>query len=189
MTAPEDVASPSQRRQARALVNAVASRGRLLTGRESKAVLALYGIRTARETLAASFEEAVIAAEEIGYPVVLKAEAPGLVGKTEAGAIMLDVADEATLRRCFKRVLTNAWGAVPAFTVGGVLVQETVPGSTELSVRMHQEEHADAMPPEFLLRFSALCRDLGDLVQEIEVDPLIVDGDSACAVDCVIVPA
>jgi acetyltransferase len=42
-----------------------------------------------------------------------------------------------------------------------------------------------------LLRFSELCLDLGDLVQEIDVNPLIVGeaGQGACAVDGLIVPA
>jgi acetate---CoA ligase (ADP-forming) len=161
----------------------------MLTGRESKAVLSLYGIRTPREILAPSFEDAVVAANEIGYPVVLKAEAPDLVRKTEAGAIMLDVADEATLRRCFKRVLTNAWGAVPAFSVSGVLVQERINGNAEIAVRMSQAGEAAAIPQEFAWRFAELCHDLRDLVEEIEVDPVIVDAEGACAVDCVIVPA
>ena len=44
---------------------------------------------------------------------------------------------------------------------------------------------------DVLLRFSELCQDLGDLVSEIDVNPLIVfeAGRGACAVDCLIVPA
>jgi len=44
---------------------------------------------------------------------------------------------------------------------------------------------------DMLLRFSELCLDLGELVQEIDVNPLIVAeaGQGACAVDCLIVPA
>ena len=43
-------------------------------------------------------EDAVHAAETLGYPVVLKAEAPTLVHKTEAGGVVLDLGDEAALR-------------------------------------------------------------------------------------------
>jgi len=227
--------------RARALV--MAAGGRALTERESKAVLALYGIRTTREILAADSEHAVAAAEAIGYPVALKAEAPDLLHKTEAGAILLNVADEAGVRRGFKRVLTNAWSAVPAFSVNGVLVQEMIPSGTEVIVGMSRDAQFGPviacglggifvetlkdvqllLPPisdaevrqaltrlrgypvlqgtraaapadldalvDVLLRFSELCQDLGDVVQEIDVNPLIVTGDSICAVDCLIVPA
>src|SRR6185295_18632963 len=71
-------------RKARALVRAAG--GRSLTERESKAILALYGIRTTREILAGDSEHAVAAAAEIGYPVALNAESPLLLHKTEAGA-------------------------------------------------------------------------------------------------------
>jgi len=44
---------------------------------------------------------------------------------------------------------------------------------------------------DVILRFAELCVDLGDLVQEIDVNPLIVleAGRGACAVDCLIVRA
>ena len=227
--------------RARILVQSAS--GRALTERESKAVLALYGIRTTREILAADSEHAVAAAEEIGYPVALKAEAPDLLHKTEAGAILLNVADEAGVRRGFKRVLTNAWSAVPAFSVNGVLVQEMIPSGTEVIMGMSRDPQFGPvvacglggifvetlkdvqllLPPltedevrraltrlrgypilqgtrgdspadldalvDVLLRFSELCQDLGDVVQEIDVNPLIVTSDAVCAVDCLIVPA
>jgi len=44
---------------------------------------------------------------------------------------------------------------------------------------------------DILGKFSRLCLDLGDLVQEIDINPLLVfdRGDGACVVDCLIVPA
>jgi acetate---CoA ligase (ADP-forming) len=238
---PESLVPEAVAEQARALV--ASAGGRALTERESKAILALYGIRTTREILAADSEHAVAAAAEIGYPVALKAESPELLHKTEAGAIMLNVADEDGVRRGFKRVLTNAWSAVPAFSVNGVLVQEMIPSGTEMIVGMSRDvqfgpviacglggifvetlKDVQLLPPplsdgevrralarlrgypilqgtrgqrpadldalvDVLLRFSELCLDLGDIVWEVDVNPLIVTSDSVCAVDCLIVPA
>ena len=62
-----------------------------------------------------------------------------LLHKSDAGAILLNVADEAALRRGFKRVLTNAWAAVPADSVNGVLVQEMIPSGTEVIVGMSRD--------------------------------------------------
>jgi len=123
-------------RQARALVRAAG--GRSLTERESKAILALYGIPTTREILVPDFEAAVGAAEQIGYPVALKVESPELLHKTEAGAVLLNV-DEAGLRRSFKRVLANAWANVPFSSIHGILVQEMVSPGTEVIVGMKND--------------------------------------------------
>lgn len=56
------------------------------------------GLRFCREVLAAGAEEAVAAADRIGYPVVVKADAVGLTHKTERGGVILDVADAAGVR-------------------------------------------------------------------------------------------
>lgn len=229
--------------RARMLVRAAGRRP--LTERESKAILALYGIPTTREILAASFEDAVAAAEQIGYPVAVKIESPDLLHKTDAGAIVLNIADEAGLRRGFKRVLANSWAVVPGDAIHGVLVQEMVAPGSEVIVGMsHDAQFGPViacglggifvetlkdvqllLPPlsdrdarqalerlrgypvlqgtrgaapadidalvDVLLRFSELCQDLGDVVREIDVNPLIVGeaGSGVCAVDCLIVPA
>jgi acetyltransferase len=230
---PARLVPESAGRRARALVRAVGARA--LTEREGKAILALYGIRTTREILAADSEHAVAAAEEIGYPVALKAESPLLLHKNDAGAVILNVTDETMLRSRFKRALTNAWSAVPSDSVTGVLVQEMIAPGAEMIVGMSLDRQFGPViavglggifvemlkdvqlliPPvteaearealarlrgsalidvptivDVLLRFSELCLDLGDLVQEIDVNPLILSESEqgACAVDCLIVP-
>ena len=65
--------------------------GRRLTERQSKQILAEYGIPIAVESLATAAEEAVGIARAIGYPVVLKIESPEITHKTEAGAVEIDV--------------------------------------------------------------------------------------------------
>ena len=54
-------------------------------------VLDLYGIPLARWAVVSTREEARAASSEIGYPVVIKAIAPDLVHKSEAGAVRLDL--------------------------------------------------------------------------------------------------
>jgi hypothetical protein len=48
--------------------------------------------------IAADADAAVAAADAIGYPVVMKADAAGLAHKTEAGGVILDVAGAAAVR-------------------------------------------------------------------------------------------
>src|SRR5581483_7910928 len=181
----------------------------------------LYDIRTTREILAPSFEDAVEAARQIGYPVALEAESSALLHRSEAGAVMLGIADDAALKRGFKRALANAWATVPWDSIDGILVQEMIAPGTEIVIRMTNEPPRGVvitcglgdivveafrgsdlvLPPvtdaeartalaDVLLRLSELCNDLGDLVRELVVDPLIVaeTGGDVCAVDCWIVP-
>ncbi len=123
--------------RARALVRAAG--GRPLVEREAKALLALYGIPTVRERLATGAEEAVAAARAIGYPVALKIESPDLPHKTEAGGVLLGVADDAAAREGFARIVANARAHRPDAAIGGVLVQELVAGGRELIVGMTRD--------------------------------------------------
>ncbi len=64
-----------------------------------------WGIpRAAEMRVAAVVAEAVAAAEHLGYPVVLKGEIAGVVHKTEAGALALDLRDAAGVGRAVERL-------------------------------------------------------------------------------------
>ncbi|HET8628705.1 MAG TPA: acetate--CoA ligase family protein [Thermomicrobiales bacterium] len=132
------VAHPAAGR-ARALVRAAGSRP--LVEREAKELLALYDIPTTRERLATTAGEAVAAAREIGYPVVLKVESPDLPHKTEAGGVLLGLGDDAAVREGFATILANAKRYKPDAAVQGVLVQEQVggKGARELILGMSQD--------------------------------------------------
>lgn len=58
---------------------------------EALDVLAAYGIPVVAHRTASTSAEAVAAAEEVGYPVVVKALSPQVVHKTELGAVRLDL--------------------------------------------------------------------------------------------------
>ncbi len=123
--------------RARALVRATG--GRPLVEREAKALLALYDIPTVRERLATTADEAVAAARAIGYPTALKIESPDLPHKTEAGGVLLGVADDRAVRDGFARIVANARAYKPDAAIGGVLVQEMVGGGQELILGMTQD--------------------------------------------------
>jgi acetate---CoA ligase (ADP-forming) len=64
----------------------------------ARTLLEACGVQFCREVIAADADAAVAAAERIGYPVVLKADVAGLTHKTEAGGVLLDVADAVAVR-------------------------------------------------------------------------------------------
>jgi acyl-CoA synthetase (NDP forming)/GNAT superfamily N-acetyltransferase len=85
---------------ARTLVAAVladAPGGRELTAAEAARLLAAYGLATVPRRLAAGPAEAVAAAEELGYPVAVKATAEGLRHRPDLGSVRLDLRDAAAV--------------------------------------------------------------------------------------------
>lgn len=94
---------------------------------DSKKLLAEYGIPVTRETLATSADEAVKAAGDIGYPVVLKGCGDKLTHKTEKGVVKLGIRSEEEVRAAYDEI-------VAVEDMDGVLVQEMLPGERELVI-------------------------------------------------------
>jgi acetate---CoA ligase (ADP-forming) len=110
--------------------------GRALTERRSKEILAEYGIRTTREALARSEEEAVALAQTIHYPIVLKAESSDITHKTEAGAVKINIQNESELRRCYREILKSVQWYDAEAVIEGILVQEMITSGKEMIVGM-----------------------------------------------------
>ncbi len=96
---------------------------------ESKKLLSLYGIPVAREKLSRSADEAVSAAADLGFPVVLKACSPELMHKSERGCIELNLRSEGDVRKAYGRIISSV-----DLELEGVLVQEMVSRQRELVV-------------------------------------------------------
>ena len=94
---------------------------RWLTAHETRTLLESYGIPVVAERTSATVDEAVAAADQLGYPVVLKTAVAG-AHKTEVGGVALDLRDEAAVREAAERI-----GAP-------FLVQPLVRGGVELLV-------------------------------------------------------
>jgi acyl-CoA synthetase (NDP forming) len=78
--------------------------GRQLTDDETLALLAAYGVPLLGTRVATTAEEAVAAADAVGYPVVLKSTAPWLRHRTDLGGVRLDLADAAAVRAAFDAI-------------------------------------------------------------------------------------
>jgi acyl-CoA synthetase (NDP forming)/GNAT superfamily N-acetyltransferase len=102
---------------------------------ETADLLHCYGIPLAELTSVSDEEEAVAAAAAIGGPVVLKADVPGLVHKTEAGAVQLDLRSEADVR-CAYRWLKERFGQ----TLRRILIQPMITGGTEVIVGVADDD-------------------------------------------------
>jgi acetyltransferase len=94
---------------------------------DARALLEAYGVPFPRERIVATAEEALSAAEEIGYPLVVKTARPDVLHRTEAGAVILGVADGTALTRAVHALEARVGP-------GPLLVQEEVSRGLELLV-------------------------------------------------------
>jgi acyl-CoA synthetase (NDP forming) len=99
-----------------------------------KKFLAAAGIRVPEGTLATTVDEAIEAGGRLGYPVAMKAQAASLAHKTDAGGVSLNIADDAALRRAWKRLHENLARVHPTLRLDGVLVEKMVSNGLRLVV-------------------------------------------------------
>jgi acyl-CoA synthetase (NDP forming) len=100
----------------------------------SKALLGARGIPFPQGELARTEAEAVLAAERLGYPVVLKAQSPHLPHKSDAGGVVLKLANAAQVEQAFQAMLARLAEARPGMMLDGILVEPMSAAGTELIV-------------------------------------------------------
>ncbi len=106
---------------------------------EGQILLQSCGVATAAAKLAKSADEAVAAAEALGYPVVLKIESPDILHKTEAKGVALNLKDAAAVRTAFERLVANAKTYKTDARIAGVLVQAMAQGDVELVIGLKRD--------------------------------------------------
>ncbi|HNO94789.1 MAG TPA: acetate--CoA ligase family protein, partial [Anaerolineales bacterium] len=112
------------RERAAKLIEDVRKSGRtILTEYESKQLLACYGIPTVDTRIAKSKEEAVKAADAIGYPVVLKLHSETITHKTDVGGVQLNLADAKDVKKAYESIEKSVTEKAGAEHFLGVTVQ------------------------------------------------------------------
>jgi acyl-CoA synthetase (NDP forming) len=99
-----------------------------------KDILRAIGIGTPAGRLARSIDEALAIAQEIAWPVALKAQAVALSHKSDAGGVLLNIGDEAALREAWERMHRSIAAAHPGLALDGVLVEAMSKRGLELIV-------------------------------------------------------
>lgn len=115
----------ADRDRAAHIVRAVLAEGRaMLTEPEAKDVMAAYGIAVVATRTAAGTEEAVAAAEAIGYPVALKVLSPDITHKSDVGGVALDLDSAAAVRSAAQRMHKRLHELAPQARLQGFSVQQ-----------------------------------------------------------------
>ncbi|MEN8691401.1 MAG: acetate--CoA ligase family protein [Desulfobacterales bacterium] len=108
---------------------------RNLSAEEVYEILAAYGIPTAAWRVTANANEAVAAAESIGFPVVVKADSAAVVHKSDMGAVAVNLADADEVRAAIDQMQTTLAADELRF-----LVQKFMPGGLEVILGAKAEE-------------------------------------------------
>jgi acetyltransferase len=116
-----------ERHRVRSILQKVREHGQtVLSEVDSKAMLEAYGIPTTKIRTADSASQAVEAAHELGYPVVLKIHSPQITHKTDVEGVMLNLAGDEEVRQAFDRITTTAARLRPDAQILGVTIEPMV---------------------------------------------------------------
>ncbi|MGA2904265.1 MAG: bifunctional acetate--CoA ligase family protein/GNAT family N-acetyltransferase [Candidatus Korobacteraceae bacterium] len=124
---PQHADAAVQRGKAERIIRDVRQLGRtILTEYESKQLLKAYDIPTVEMRVAATEQEALQAAEEIGYPIVLKLYSLTITHKTDVGGVQLNLRDANAVKSAFQAIKQSVTEKVGAEHFSGVTVQPMV---------------------------------------------------------------
>ena len=131
-----DIGAPQPRSgvdatRARAVVDQARAEGRqVLSATDVYSIFEAYGIPVAPWRIAASAAEAVAAADEVGYPVVLKVDCEEIDHKSDMGGVAVNLKDKAAVAAAVESMQEK----LGSFGKLGFLVQKFLPGGRELIV-------------------------------------------------------
>jgi acyl-CoA synthetase (NDP forming) len=111
----------------------------LLPYQRSVELLQDYAIPLARANLVAGADQAVAAAAEIGFPVVVKLVSPSASHKSDSGLLRLNLKSAGQVRQAAKDLLGLAGEPPAGLPVEGLLVQEMVAGGMEFIVGINSD--------------------------------------------------
>ncbi len=198
----------------------------------AREILAAYGVGFCPDVFAGSVDEAMAAADRLGYPVVVKSARPDLLHKAEAGAVAIGLAGRAEVRAASERIMglgpgplliqphvgggiellvggrrDPSFGPLVVVGTGGFFTEAVADISTALAPVSEEEARelvaqgvrarllsgyrgAPAASPEPVARamvaVGALLADYSRVL-EVDVNPLIVRGQEALAVDALVI--
>ncbi|MBK8161581.1 MAG: GNAT family N-acetyltransferase [Gammaproteobacteria bacterium] len=122
---------------ARLIVEGALAQGReVLTPLEAKALLRAFRIPVVPTVAARDADEALVVAENLGFPVALKIDSPEISHKSDVGGVRLDVAGAAEVRHAFKDLVESVGRQRPEAVIRGVTIEPMYrnPNARELLV-------------------------------------------------------
>ncbi|MDO8988983.1 MAG: bifunctional acetate--CoA ligase family protein/GNAT family N-acetyltransferase [Sideroxyarcus sp.] len=215
---------------------------KILTEMESKALLSAFHVPVAHTMVAHSPSEALLIAQQLGFPVAMKINSHDISHKSDAGGVVLNLNTSHAVLTAYQHIIDTVRLNVPDARIDGISIQPMIvkPNGRELMVGVTNDpvfgpvitfgaggttvevvgDRAVALPPlnrflvkdliqgthiskmlgkfrnlppanvealeDILLRVSEMVCEL-PLLQEMDINPLILDESGALAVDARVV--
>ncbi len=215
---------------------------KILTSIESKTILNAFGIPTLIPIEANTAQEAISAAEALGFPVVMKINSKDISHKQDVGGVKVNLKNAQEILSCFDKMIASVQKIRPDATILGVTIEgmRKEPHDRELMIGVFRDptfgpvisfgfggilvevikDRALAFPPltqeiaQNMIKETKISKALGDFrnmpkvnieaitdillktsemvcelpqINEMDINPLIVNENSAIAVDARIV--
>lgn len=138
-----DEEAPPRVESARLVIETALAEGRrALNEVESKALLAAFKIPIAHTVIARSASEAMVLAEEIGLPVVMKVDSPNITHKADAGGVRLNLNALAAVRDAYGQIIEEVKKNHADALIHGIAIEPMVQkeNGRELIVGMVRDE-------------------------------------------------
>lgn len=118
------------------IFEAAGAKNQHILGLEAFDILKAYGIPVVKTAFAKTAEEAIIAAEEIGYPLVMKVVSPQISHKSDIGGIKLSLQNAAEVKTAYQDMMDSISKKLPDASLEGVQLQPMLSGGKEVILGM-----------------------------------------------------
>ncbi|MCX8086161.1 MAG: bifunctional acetate--CoA ligase family protein/GNAT family N-acetyltransferase [Rhodocyclaceae bacterium] len=129
MQAPPSISdhTPPRLESAKLVIETALAEGRQqLNEMESKALLAAFRIPIAQTVIARSPSEAMVLAEEIGLPVVMKIDSPQITHKSDSGGVRLNLNSLAAVRDAYNEIIEEVKKNRPDAIIHGIAIEPMI---------------------------------------------------------------
>ena len=98
-----------------------------------------WGIPVSPQGFAEDLSQAEALAGSLGYPLVMKVDSPDIAHKSDAGGVMLGLADEAALRRAWHDIHANVARKAPGARIAGMQLARMAAPGLEMNMGVHRD--------------------------------------------------
>ena len=106
---------------------------------DAKRVMEAYGFTTPKAAMAATADEAIRAAQRIGFPVVMKIVSPEILHKSDVGGVKLGLGTAEQVAEAFTTMMREIPKKKPGAKLVGVSIQETCKRGQEVILGMSRD--------------------------------------------------
>ena len=153
---------------------------------ESRELLKEYGVTLPQARLVTNVQEAVSAADKMGYPLAMKVVSPDIIHKSDVGGVKLNLNSTQEVEKGFEEILGNAKRVTSREQILGVLLSPMVPPGQECIIGMIRDRQFGPVImfglggifvevlKDVAFRVAPLGReDIDDMVKEVKGYPVL----------------